>query len=341
MERTKISVKRIVAVAAVLGGMQLAASAQTYTRFDALPGGTFPIEMDASGRIVGTAHETGGPATVFVRNTDGTITLTNAPLGSDWAGFWGTSGIVGRYADANGIEHGYVGPIAGPFTQFDVAGSTGTYPTHANASGQVVGFWTDAADKVHGFVRSASGTITKFDVRGEAQTQPEAINSSGLVAGVAYSSTGVAEGFVGTPGGTLTTYSFPAGSVYGSANMNDAGQIAGYYADRNFNSKGYFRDTNGTFTTLTETGQVGVGDISPSGYIVGVFGGKYNGRKDGYLNRPNGTFATIEYPGANTIDSTTKAIDINVSGVIMGEYQLTTLSNGDTKWHGFIVTGVH
>ena len=107
MDRKRISLKRIVALAAVLGGMQFAAGAQTYTRFDALSGGTYPLQMDASGRIVGTAHATGGPSTVFVRNTDGTITLTSAPLGSDWAGFWGTSGIFGRYADANGTEHGY------------------------------------------------------------------------------------------------------------------------------------------------------------------------------------------------------------------------------------------
>ena len=341
MERRRISLKRVVALVTFLGGMQFWANAQTYTRFDALPGGTFPTEMDVSGRIVGTAIQTAnGTATVFVRNTDGTISLTAAPSGSDWAGFWGSSGIAGRYADANGTEHGYLGPIAGPFTKFDVPGSTGTYPTRSNMSGTVVGFWTDAADKVHGFVRSAAGTITKFDVPGEAQTQPESINSSGLVAGVAYDSTGAARGFAGTPGGTLTTYSFPAGSMYGSAHLNDAGQIAGYYADRNFTSKGYFRAANGTFTTLTEGGQVGVGDINQGGYIVGVYGGKYSGRKDGYLNRPNGTFAKIEYPGASLIVSSTKAIDINASGVIMGEYQQTTQSNGDTAWHGFIVIGV-
>jgi len=340
MDCKRISLKRIVALAAVLGCTQLGAGAQTYTRFDPLPGGTYPIQMDASGRVVGTSHAVGGPAQVFVRNTDGTITLTSAPAGSDWAGFWGSNGIFGRYADASGTEHGYLGPIVGPFTQFDVAGSTGTYPTHANASGQVVGFWTDSANNVHGFLRSASGTITKFDVPGQTQTQPESINTSGLVAGVAYSSTGVAEGFVGTPGGKLTTYSFPSGSMHGSANLNDSGQIAGYYADVNFNSKGYFRNTNGTFTTLTEGGNVGVGDINQGGYIVGVFGGKYHGRKDGYLNRPDGTFATIEYPGANTINSSTKALDINSSGLIVGQYQQTTLSNGDTVWHGFIVSGV-
>jgi hypothetical protein len=84
-----------------------------------------------------------------------------------------------------------------------------------------------------------------------------------------------------------------------------------------------------------------VGDINQGGYIVGWYGGKYSGRKDGYMNRTDGTFATIEYPGANTIDSSTKALDINASGLIVGQYQQTTLSNGDKVWHGFIVTGVH
>ena len=336
------SLQRIVALAAVLCGMPFAASSQTYTRFDALPGGTFPTQMDGSGRIVGTTVQgANGIAAVFVRNIDGSMTYPSVPQGSDWVGFWGSSGIVGRYSDVNGIEQAYVGPIAGPFTGFSVPGANGTYPTQSNASGAIVGFWSDTANKVHGFVRSASGTITKFDLPGAAQTQPETINSSGLVAGVAYDSTGVAQGFVGTPGGKLTTYSFPSGSKYGSAHLTDAGQIAGYYADVNFNSKGYFRNTNGTFTTLTEGGQVGVGNINQGGYVVGVFGGKYHGRKDGYLNRPDGTFATIEYPGASFIVSSTKALDINTSGLIMGQYELTTSSGGDTVWHGFIVTGVH
>jgi hypothetical protein len=39
--------------------------------------------------------------------------------------------------------------------------------------------------------------------------------------------------------------------------------------------------------------------------------------------------------------SSTIPEDINQSGVILGRYQLTTNSGGDTRWHGFIVTGVH
>jgi len=192
----------------------------------------------------------------------------------------------------------------------------------------------------HGFLRSAAGTITTFDVPGAPTTQPQAINTSGQIAGLYTDSSGVLHGFIRT-GNTYTKFNFPAGSVYGSAHLNDSGQVAGYYADVNVNSKGYLRDTNGTFTTLSLSGQVSVGDINQGGSIVGVFGGKYHGRKDGYMRRPHGTSVTLEFPGANTIDSSTKALDINQTGVIMGNYQLTTLSNGDTIWHGFVVTGVH
>jgi hypothetical protein len=92
---------------------------------------------------------------------------------------------------------------------------------------------------------------------------------------------------------------------------------------------------------LNEPGQVLANAIDPAGNIVGVDGGKYNGRKDGFFRRPDGTSAKIEYPGASGIRSSTIPEDINSSGVIFGRYQLTTSSGGDTRWHGFIVTGIH
>ena len=275
------------------------------TRFDALPNGTFPSEINSSGRIVGTAIQTNQPGKVFVRNADGSITLTSAPA-SDWVGFSGTNGIVGRYQDSAAVEHGFVGPIAGPFASFDVPGATGTYPARANTAGQILGFWTDSTNGLHGFLRNVDGTFTKFDVPGAPSTQPESINASGQVAGLTTDSAGVPHGFIGAVGGPYTTYNFPSGTVYASVHMNDVGQIAGYYADRYFNSHGYLRDSNGTFTTLNQSGQVGVGDINLGGFIVGVFGGKYHGRKDGHMRRPDGTSVTLEFPGANTINSTTK-----------------------------------
>ena len=70
-------------------------------------------------------------------------------------------------------------------------------------------------------------------------------------------------------------------------------------------------------------------------------GGKDSGRKGGFLRRTDETSAKIEYPGASGINSSAIPEDINPSGGIMGRYQITTSSGGDTTWHGLIVTGVH
>ena len=340
MKKNKTTLTPIFALVAILAGISAPAGAQTYTSFSAFPNThTFPYEMDSSGRIVGTGTQNGAPTQDFIRNTDGSISVLGAPA-ADWIGFSGTNAIAGRYQDAAGVEHGFVGPIAGPFTSFDVTGSTGTYPWKANSAGQIVGTWTTSGNVYHGFLRNANGSITKFDVPGEAQTFPEAINTSGQVAGLVWDSAGVLHGFTGTVGGPYTIYNFPSGTVYASAHMNDAGQITGYYADKNFTAHGYLRDTNGTFTTLNEPGQVLAFAINQGGSIVGVDGGKYTGRKDGFLRRSDGTSAKIEYPGASGITSSTIPEDINQSGVIMGRYELTTSSGGDTTWHGFIVTGV-
>jgi len=331
----------LLALSAIVTGICAPASAQTYTSFDAFPNThTFPYEMDSSGRIVGTGAQNGAPTQGFLRNTDGSISVLGAPA-ADWIGFCGTNALAGRYQDAAAVEHGFVGAISGPFTSFDVAGSTGTYAWKANSVGQIVGTWTASGNLYHGFVRNSNGSITTFDVPKEAQTFPQAINTSGQVAGLVWDSAGVLHGFTGTVGGPYSVYNFPSGTQYASAHLNDAGQVTGYYADRNFTAHGYLRDTNGTFTTLNEPGQVLANAINTVGNIVGVDGGKYSGRKDGFLRRPDGTSAKIEYPGASGITSSTIPEDINQSGVILGRYQITTSSGGDTTWHGFIVAGVH
>jgi hypothetical protein len=151
------------------------------------------------------------------------------------------------------------------------------------------------------------------------QTFPEAINTSGEVAGIVWDSAGVLHGFIGTVGGPYTVYNFPSGTTTVSSHLNDSGQVAGYYADKNFTAHAYLRDTNGIFTTLNEPGQVLANAINAAGNIIGVDGGKYNGRKDGFLRKTDGTSTKIEYPGASGITSSTIPEDINQSGVIMGD----------------------
>ena len=52
--------------------------------------------------------------------------------------------IAGSYVDANGVEHGFFGPLNGTYTTFDLGGTaTGTEPRALNDGGDITGFGAD------------------------------------------------------------------------------------------------------------------------------------------------------------------------------------------------------
>src|SRR5260370_21573199 len=84
-------------------------------------------------------------------------------LASDAAG-----DIAGTYADANGVNHGFVYTAASAtpaFTTFNAqgAGTTGFLPgtgaLNMNAGGDTSGIYTDTNGVRHGFFRAAAATI--------------------------------------------------------------------------------------------------------------------------------------------------------------------------------------
>src|SRR5208337_400959 len=85
-----------------------------------------------------------------------TLTL---PLGPN---VWGS--IVGHYADASYVVHGFLRSPHGSFTTFDPAGSTCTMSGNINDFGVIGGYYTDSDGVSHGFLRAPNGTITTFDV---------------------------------------------------------------------------------------------------------------------------------------------------------------------------------
>ena len=176
-------------------------------------------------------------------------------------------------------------------------------------------------------------------VPGSKTTDPEDINTSGQVAGVYTDQSNALHGFIRSAAGAYTTYSFPAGKTNASVSINDAGEVAGYYYGSDYVFAGFVRDTNGTITTFTigPATRTSVAQINQGGSVVGGYGGT-RGLRRGYLRRPDGTTVSLEYPGANTITSTTTPSAINQSGVIIGYYQINTTNN--TVVHGFILTGV-
>jgi hypothetical protein len=322
-------VKRI--LFALVIGISGPAFAQTYTLFNVVTGdSTGTTRIDSTGRVLGTSSPSGG----YVRDASGKITLVQITGASTYPqSFVGTGSIAGYYTDASGTEHGFFGPVGGPYTRFDVTGAVSTYIASGNSAGQMTGSWYDTSNKAHGFLRTTDGTVEQLEVPGYAQTAPNSINSLGQICGMVTDSAGIVHGFVRSASGAFTVYSFPYSSTITVLNyINDSGQVAGYYWDGNSGYHGYLRSPSGGFMDFVVSGNTYVSDINSAGVIVGRSGSL--SRHVGYLRRTDGTYAYFSIPGGASLSSATS---INSSGEIAGT---CSGCNGDVKQVGVVVTGL-
>ena len=152
----------------------------TYTSFDA-PGagtsgngiglkseGTIPGSIDTAGDISGVYTDASNQHHGFVRAANGTFTTFDAPgVGATTLAMLqgtipfaidpGGNYIVGLYADANGLFHGFERTAGGTIASFDApaagtAGNQGTGGLGTNASGDIAGAYLDGSSVLHGFV---------------------------------------------------------------------------------------------------------------------------------------------------------------------------------------------
>ncbi len=215
--------------------------------------GTIPLSIDTVGDITGFYKDAGGTFHGFIRASNGTITAPiNAPgagtgpsgkvsfVGTLPLGFDAAGDIAGTYADANGVNHGFVYTAASAtptFTTFDAPGAgttglffSGTGPFSMNGGGDVSGLYTDTNGVRHGFVRTATGTFTApIDAPGAATTGMFSgtvlisINSLDDITGTFEDTNGVFHGFLlasapPPPAAATPTFS-PAASTYTSPQM--------------------------------------------------------------------------------------------------------------------------
>src|SRR5216684_3762209 len=211
--------------------------------------GTVPLSIDAGGNITGF-YNANGTFHGFIRASNGTIT---APINAPGAGtgpsgkvsFMGTlplafdaaGDIAGTYADANGVNHGFVYTAASAtpaFTTFNAqgAGTTGFFPgtgaLNMNAGGDTSGIYTDTNGVRHGFFRAAAGTITApIDAPGATTTGLfsgtilTSVNTADDITGTFADTSGVFHAFVVALGqATTATPSFsPPAGTYSSPQM--------------------------------------------------------------------------------------------------------------------------
>jgi hypothetical protein len=366
--------------AARIDGSPEAASSNgpTFTAFDC-PGagtgalqGTGGISVNSAGAIGGfcVLAGSGNIAHGFVRDTDGTITVFDAPDAgtAKHEGTFPTSintgGVItGMFSDTKSVYHGFVRAVGGAITAFDAPGAkldldAGTIPMSINTAGTITGMYRDSSLVYHGFVRTTDGTIKSFDAPGAGTgyvqgTEPLSINTAGTITGYYRDANYVHHGFVRTAGGTISTIDAPgAGTNPGQAkglefqgtnaiSINAGGVITGAWADPNSAVHGFVRAADGTISEFDVSGAGGAGTfgtVSGSINTAGVIAGVYqdaNGVFHGFQRATDATITSFDAPGAggSGMFQGTAGVSINDSSAITGVY-----ADANNVFHGYLLT---
>lgn len=185
-------------------GFILANGAYTTLDFPGAPG-TVLTGRNPAGEMTGfscvVASCASGVTHSFTVSTSGAFTSFDPPGAvSSTASTVNPSGaIVGAYADANGVTHGYR-LYQNRFVTIDFPGSLFTFAGGNNPQGDIVGAYslTKSATVLHSFLLR-KGVFTSFDPPGAVFSDAAGINPGGIIVGLFVDASGAVHGFVRTP----------------------------------------------------------------------------------------------------------------------------------------------
>jgi len=218
--------------------------------------------------------------------------------------------IAGSYVDANGVEHGFFGPLNGAYTTFDLGGTaTGTEPRALNDDGDITGFGADPSFTVGTeFLRdSKKGTISIFMKDGVAM--------DGIAQGITKKkdmstgdyidpNTGVRNGYLAKDGDYQSDVDLGLNAVRTSPRgMNKKGTLAGLFFDDTGASHGFILHSNGVPQVIDadSSGTTALEGINKK-EIVSVQVTDADGNPHSLVYDNNaGTFTTIDIPDGSTL----------------------------------------
>ncbi|HZQ69220.1 MAG TPA: hypothetical protein VFA68_11930 [Terriglobales bacterium] len=181
--------------------------------------------------------------------------------------------IVGTFTTPDNIAHGFF-LNGSTFTQYDVAGSSGTEIHGVNDAGNFSGT-VGSNGFYQGFI-NIGGTVTQFTAHGRP-TVAYGINNTNSVVGFFVNATATAtHGFLRGPGGVLTQIDVPGSTSTACTSINDAGVITGFYSDSNgathsfiLNNSNYRTTTFPYIAQINNLGAIVGSTASKSGQTVG------------------------------------------------------------------------
>jgi hypothetical protein len=176
----------------------------------------------------------------------------------------------GAYADASGVQHGFVIQRR-QFGTVDFPGHLNSNVDGVNLFGTILGVYWDADGIFHGVLRY-DGNDTPFDVPGAVDTYPLGINDEGESVGFWDTNPLLANGFYRSASGQISTVNVPDASVTAAFAINDKGQIAGYYRSTSGALHGFVK-TGLKFQDVDMPGAAGtiVTAINNSGGVAGYY----------------------------------------------------------------------
>ena len=205
----------------------------TYRTMD-FPGGSSTIIWGLNDRdeLAGQYAVGGGTSHAMTYRHGKFEALAPARLGNAFsaAGGPGDDGTSwGGFADATGVQHGFV-LRNGRFETVDFRGHLNSNIDAVDDCGRLLGVYWDADGAFHGML-SQHGNETPFDVDGARDTYPLGMNGAGDSVGYWDADGATTHGYLRQANGRVTTIDVPAAVATVAFAINDRGQVAGYYAD--------------------------------------------------------------------------------------------------------------
>ena len=260
----------------------------------------------------------------------------NGQAGTATTGINDRGQILGVYEGRDRVIRHFVRDGRGRFTRINEARllAPGQFDEFVdiNNRGQIVGFYNDDQRvTTTGFLRTRRGRFVDIDVPGSQVTGPLKINDRGQVVGIyvdgdaepnadGTTPAGVLHGFV-REDGDYETIDVPGAAATFPTGINNRGQMVGSYIDAEGAYHGFVRDRRGAVATLPEapgvdpvSGGTQPASLNERGQIVGLAYDAEGGSRAFLFER--GRFTMIDGPEA----AYTRALDINNSGQIVGDY---------------------